>query len=54
MVRLAPLRGAYRGRPKEAAAALSWCVSAKNSQMTEQILYVDGGIECLARVEGST
>jgi NAD(P)-dependent dehydrogenase (short-subunit alcohol dehydrogenase family) len=54
MARLAPLCGAYPGRPKEAAAALSWCVSAKNSQMTGQILYIDGGIECLARVEGST
>jgi NAD(P)-dependent dehydrogenase (short-subunit alcohol dehydrogenase family) len=48
MGRLAPLRGAYPGRPEEAAAALFWCVSADNSQMTGQILYIDGGIECLA------
>jgi NAD(P)-dependent dehydrogenase (short-subunit alcohol dehydrogenase family) len=46
---LAPLRGAYPGRPEEAAAALFWCVSADNSQMTGQILYIDAGIECLAR-----
>ena len=51
MGRLAPLRGAYPGRPEEAAAALFWCVSAENSQMTGQILYIDGGIECLARGE---
>jgi NAD(P)-dependent dehydrogenase (short-subunit alcohol dehydrogenase family) len=51
MGRLAPLRGAYPGRPEEAAAALFWCVSPDNSQMTGQILYIDGGIECLARGE---
>jgi NAD(P)-dependent dehydrogenase (short-subunit alcohol dehydrogenase family) len=49
MQRLAPLRGAFPGRPEEAAAMLAWCVSAENSQMTGQILFFDGGIECLAR-----
>jgi NAD(P)-dependent dehydrogenase (short-subunit alcohol dehydrogenase family) len=49
--RLAPLRGAYPGRPEEAAAILAWCVSPENSQMTGQVLYVDGGIECQARPE---
>jgi NAD(P)-dependent dehydrogenase (short-subunit alcohol dehydrogenase family) len=49
MARLAPLRGAFPGRPEEAAAMLAWCASAENSQMTGQILFVDGGIECLAR-----
>ena len=53
MGRLAPLRGAFPGRPEEAAAALAWCVSAENSQMTGQILYIDAGIECLARAERS-
>lgn len=52
MSRLAPLRGAYPGRPEEAAAALFWCVSAENAQMTGQVLYVDAGIECLARRSG--
>jgi NAD(P)-dependent dehydrogenase (short-subunit alcohol dehydrogenase family) len=51
--RLAPLRGAFPGRPDEAAAILDWCVSAENSQMTGQILYVDGGLECRARGERS-
>jgi len=51
MGRMAPLRGAYPGRPEEAAAMLAWCVSPENSQMTGQILFVDGGIECLARGE---
>jgi NAD(P)-dependent dehydrogenase (short-subunit alcohol dehydrogenase family) len=49
--RLVPLRGAYPGRPEEAAAILAWCVSAENSQMTGQVLYVDSGIECQARPE---
>ncbi|MFI4935189.1 MAG: SDR family oxidoreductase [Caulobacterales bacterium] len=48
MAAMTPLRGAYPGRPEEAAAVLAWCVSAENSQMTGQVLYVDGGIECLA------
>jgi NAD(P)-dependent dehydrogenase (short-subunit alcohol dehydrogenase family) len=53
MGRMAPLRGAYPGRPEEAAAMLAWCVSPENSQMTGQILYFDAGFECLARGEGS-
>ena len=32
---------------------VAWCVSAENSLMTGQILYVDGGVECLARGEHS-
>jgi hypothetical protein len=32
-----------------AAAALAWCVSAENSMMTGQVLFVEGGAECLAR-----
>jgi NAD(P)-dependent dehydrogenase (short-subunit alcohol dehydrogenase family) len=49
MARLVPLRSAYPGRPEEAAAILAWCVSPENSQMTGQVLFVDGGLECLAR-----
>jgi NAD(P)-dependent dehydrogenase (short-subunit alcohol dehydrogenase family) len=49
MGRMVPMRGAYPGRPEEAAAMLAWCVSPENSQMTGQILYLDGGLECLAR-----
>ncbi len=51
MGRMVPVRGAYPGRPEEAAAILAWCVSAENSQMTGQILFADGGLECLARGE---
>jgi len=51
MGRMVPMRGAYPGRPEEAAAILAWCVSPENSQMTGQILYVDGGFECVARGE---
>ncbi len=46
---MVPLRGAFPGRPEEAAAMLAWCVSPENSQMTGQILHVDGGFECRAR-----
>lgn len=49
MARLFPLRGAFPGRPEEAAAILGWCVSAENSQMTGQILFADAGLECSAR-----
>jgi NAD(P)-dependent dehydrogenase (short-subunit alcohol dehydrogenase family) len=44
--RLFPLRGAYPGRPDEAAALLAFCVGPENSQMTGQILFADAGLEC--------
>ena len=47
--RMTPLRGAFPGRPEQAAAILAWCVSPENALMTGQILFVDGGAECLAR-----
>ncbi len=49
--RMVPLRGAFPGRAEEAAAILAWCVSRENSQMTGQVLFADGGLECLARAE---
>jgi NAD(P)-dependent dehydrogenase (short-subunit alcohol dehydrogenase family) len=49
MARMVPLRGAFPGRPEEAAAILAWCVRPENSQMTGQVLFADGGLECLAR-----
>ena len=54
MARLFPLRGAFPGRPEEAAAILGWCVSPENSQMTGQILFADAGLECSARGGQST
>jgi hypothetical protein len=33
------------------AALIGWCVSADNALMTGQILFGDGGVECLARGE---
>jgi NAD(P)-dependent dehydrogenase (short-subunit alcohol dehydrogenase family) len=51
--KMVPMRGAYPGRPEQMAAILAWCVSPENSLMTGQILYVDGGVECLARGEHS-
>jgi NAD(P)-dependent dehydrogenase (short-subunit alcohol dehydrogenase family) len=47
--RIVPLRGAYPGRAEEAAAALAWVVSPENSVMTGQVVFVDGGAECLLR-----
>jgi len=49
MEAMVPLRGAAPGRPDEAAAALAWLVGPENSQITGQILFVDGGMECQAR-----
>lgn len=49
MSALVPLRDAFPGGAEEAAAILAWCVSAENSQMTGQVLFADGGLECLAR-----
>jgi NAD(P)-dependent dehydrogenase (short-subunit alcohol dehydrogenase family) len=48
---LAPLAGAFPGKPEEAAAAIAWCVGPENSQMTGQVLYLDAGIECRGRAE---
>jgi NAD(P)-dependent dehydrogenase (short-subunit alcohol dehydrogenase family) len=53
MERMVPMRGVYPGRPEQMAAILAWCVSPENSLMTGQILFVDGGAECLARGERS-
>jgi NAD(P)-dependent dehydrogenase (short-subunit alcohol dehydrogenase family) len=49
MGQMVPLRGAFPGRPDEAASLLAWCVSADNSQMTGQVLFADGGFECSVR-----
>jgi len=51
MKSMVPLRGAYPGRPEQMAAILAWCASPENSLMTGQILFVDGGVECVQRGE---
>jgi NAD(P)-dependent dehydrogenase (short-subunit alcohol dehydrogenase family) len=53
MRQMVPMRGAYPARPEEMAAILAWCVSAENSLMTGQILFVDGGADPLLRGEKS-
>ena len=50
---MVPMRGAYPGSPEQLAAFVAWCVSPENALMTGQILFVDGGLECLARGERS-
>jgi NAD(P)-dependent dehydrogenase (short-subunit alcohol dehydrogenase family) len=44
-----PLRGAFPGRPQDAAALLSWLVSPENTQLTGQVMFADGGFECRMR-----
>jgi NAD(P)-dependent dehydrogenase (short-subunit alcohol dehydrogenase family) len=51
--RMVPMRGAFPARPEQMAAILAWCVSPENSLMTGQILFVDGGVECVARGDGA-
>ncbi len=48
---MVPMRGSYPARPEQMAAILAWCVSPENSLMTGQILFADGGFECMARRE---
>jgi len=47
--RLTPLRGAFPGRPQDAAAVLHWLTSAENTQLTGQVLFADGGFESRQR-----
>jgi NAD(P)-dependent dehydrogenase (short-subunit alcohol dehydrogenase family) len=51
MSRLVPLRAAMPGRASEMAAMIAWCVGAENALLTGQVLFVDGGLEALARGE---
>jgi len=53
MQRMVPMRGAYPAEPEQIAALIAWCVSPKNALMTGQVLFADGGLECLARGEKS-
>ena len=51
--RMVPMRGAYPGHPSQLAALIAWCVSPANALMTGQVLFADGGFECLARGESA-
>ena len=44
---IVPMRGAYPGRPEDAAALLAWLVSPENAMMTGQVVFADGGAERL-------
>jgi NAD(P)-dependent dehydrogenase (short-subunit alcohol dehydrogenase family) len=44
-----PVRGAFPGRPEDAAALLSWLTSPENAQLTGQVLFADGGFESRLR-----
>ena len=49
MAAMVPLRGAFPGDPREAAALLAWLTSAENTQLTGQVIFADGGFECRVR-----
>jgi NAD(P)-dependent dehydrogenase (short-subunit alcohol dehydrogenase family) len=49
MVRRTPLATAWPGRPEQMAALLAWCLGPENVLMTGQVMFADGGLECLAR-----
>jgi NAD(P)-dependent dehydrogenase (short-subunit alcohol dehydrogenase family) len=51
MARMFPLKGAFPGKPGEAAEILCWLTSPENTQITGQILFADGGFEVSARGE---
>ena len=44
-----PVRGAFPGRPEDAAALLAWLTSPENAQLTGQVLFADGGFESRLR-----
>ena len=46
---LTPLRDAFPGRPRDAAALLCWLISRENTQLTGQVLFADGGFEVSQR-----
>jgi NAD(P)-dependent dehydrogenase (short-subunit alcohol dehydrogenase family) len=43
--------GGFPGKPAQVAALLAWCAGEENSLMTGQILFIDGGADCLMRGE---
>jgi NAD(P)-dependent dehydrogenase (short-subunit alcohol dehydrogenase family) len=53
MRRMVPMREAYPAQSEQVAALIAWCVSPENALMTGQVLFADGGLECLARGETS-
>jgi NAD(P)-dependent dehydrogenase (short-subunit alcohol dehydrogenase family) len=53
MQQMVPMRGASPAQPEQMAALIAWCVSPENALMTGQVLFADGGLECLARGEKS-
>jgi NAD(P)-dependent dehydrogenase (short-subunit alcohol dehydrogenase family) len=53
MQRMVPMRAAYPATPDQIAALIAWCASPQNAVMTGQVLFADGGLECLARGEKS-
>ena len=53
MARRTPLPTARPASADQLAALAAWCVGPANSLMTGQVLFADGGLECLARGEAA-
>jgi len=53
MVERVPLVSVRPGRPDQMADLLAFCVSPENDLLTGQVLYADGGVECLLRGDRS-
>jgi len=51
MARQTPLAAASPAHPDQLAALAAWLVGPENAVMTGQVLFFDGGLECLARGE---
>lgn len=49
LARRTPLSAARPARTDQMAALIGWLVGAENSLMTGQVLFADGGLECLAK-----
>jgi NAD(P)-dependent dehydrogenase (short-subunit alcohol dehydrogenase family) len=49
MNRRTPLPTARPARPEHVAAIIAWCAGPENAVMTGQVLFADGGVECVAR-----
>ena len=51
MDQMTPLPGVRPGQPGQMAALIGWLAGPENALLTGQVLFADGGLECLARGE---
>ncbi len=51
MMARVPLPSVRPGKPEQMAALIGWLAGPENSLMVGEVLYADGGVECMARGE---